>query len=75
MDFADKAAGLSAHECFAAGMAIFSEANSSAQLDRAIALIEAASEQGVADATEKCALFEAIGIGRPQLAAGVLARE
>jgi hypothetical protein len=65
MDSADEAAGLGAHERFAAGMAILSEANSSAHLDRAIALIEAASEQGVAEATEKCALFEAIGIGRP----------
>jgi len=72
MDFADEAAGLSAHECFAAGMAIFSEVNSSAQLDRAIALIEAASEQGVADATEKLALFEAIGIARPSNWAGAL---
>ena len=65
MDSADQVEGLSPHECFAVGMAIFSGSNSSSQLDRAIALIEAASAHGVADATEKCALFEAIGIARP----------
>jgi prolyl 4-hydroxylase len=65
MDSADQVEGLGPQECFAAGMVIFSEANSSSQLDRAIALIEAASAHGVPDATEKCALFEAIGIARP----------
>jgi len=65
MDSADQVEGLGPHECFAAGMAIFSGSNPSSQLDRAIALIEAASAHGVPEATEKCALFEAIGIGRP----------
>jgi len=65
MDSADEVAGLGPQECFAAGMAMFSESNSRPQLDRAIALIEAASARGVAEATETCALFEAIGIGRP----------
>jgi prolyl 4-hydroxylase len=46
-------------------MVMLSGANSSSQPDRAIALIEAASGHGVPDATEKCALFEAIGIARP----------
>jgi prolyl 4-hydroxylase len=65
MDFAEEVAGLGPQGCFAAGMAMLSESNSRSQLDRAIALIEAASARAMAEATEKCALFEAIGIGRP----------
>jgi len=65
MDSADQVEGLDPHECFAAGMAILSGSNSGAERDRAIASIEAASAHGLADATEKCALFEAIGIARP----------
>ena len=65
MDSADQVGGLGPDECFAAGMAILSGSNSISQLDRAIALIEAASAHGVPEATEKCALFEAIGIARP----------
>ena len=56
---------LSPEAQFAAGVESLSGSDSDAQLPRAMSLIEEASSSGFAQATEMCALFEAMGIARP----------
>jgi hypothetical protein len=57
--------GLSPEEQFTTGLELLKGPQSDRDLPRALSLIEAASAAGVADGTEKLALFEAMGIARP----------
>lgn len=57
---------MNADSQFAEGVALLEESREPADGPRAIALMESAAEQGHADAEAMCALFEAMGAGRPQ---------
>lgn len=47
------------------GLDLVGKAQSLAELNRAVELIEAASAAGLARASEQCALLECVGVGRP----------
>src|SRR5438309_603281 len=47
------------------GLALLGKARTPGELIEAIDLIEGASAAGIARATEKCALLECVGVGRP----------
>ena len=51
---------------FALGIELLSSVDPALHFERAIALIESASADGHAPATELCAVFEAMGVARPQ---------
>lgn len=50
---------------FELGLALLGKARSPGELAEAVELVEAASAAGLAVATEKCALLECVGVGRP----------
>ena len=65
-EFEQQAERGSADARFALGVELLSGADPSLHFERAIALIEGASADGHASATELCAVFEAMGVARPQ---------